>query len=189
MPIDEALLRRATEASDQAEELQREAARSRLAFHEAVCELHRAGASLREIAQALDLSHQRVHQIVESPGGRGVWARLWKRRASAARPRPPAACSFCGAHQFETRRLIAGPGIWICDGCVALARRVLEAGAARANERAQLEPADPDVRCHFCGQGARRTGGRLVTGGGRNVCASCLDLCGEIFTEDRRQGS
>ncbi len=66
MPIDEVLLRRATEARDQAEELQREAARSRLAFHDAVCELHHAGGSLREIAQALDLSRQRVHQIVSS---------------------------------------------------------------------------------------------------------------------------
>jgi hypothetical protein len=189
VPIDEVLLRRATEARDQAEEVQREAARSRLAFHEAVCELHRAGGSLREIAQALDLSHQRVHQIVESPGGRGVWARLWRRRASAARPRTPASCSFCGVHQFETHKLIAGPGIWICDGCVALARRVLAAGAAQADERARLEPADPSVRCHFCGKGARRTGGRLVTGGGRNICASCLDLCDQIQTEDRRRDS
>src|SRR5437870_13265483 len=137
MPIDDALLRRATEARDHAEELQREASRSRLAFHEAVCDLHRAGGSLREIAEALDLSHQRVHQIVESPGGRGVWARLWGRRASALRPQGPASCSFCGVHQFETRKLVAGPGVWICDGCVALARRVIETGAAQAGERAR----------------------------------------------------
>lgn len=189
MPIDDALLRRATQARDHALELQQEAFRSRLAFHEAVCELHRAGGSLREIAEALDLSHQRVHQIVESPGGRGVWARLWRRRASADRPRTPASCSFCGVNQFETRKLIAGPGSWICDGCISLARRVLEAGAAPADERARLEPADPGVRCHFCGQGARRTGGRLVTGGGRNICASCLDLCDEILTEDRGRSS
>ena len=185
MPIDELLLLRATEARDRAEELRREAARSRLAFHDAVCELHRAGGSLREIAQALDLSHQRVHQIVESPEGRGVWARLWRRRASAARPRTPASCSFCGVQQLETRRLIAGPGIWICDGCVALARRVLAAGEGQADERARLEPAEPAGRCDFCGQGARRAGGRLVTGGGRTICAGCLDLCEQIHAEGR----
>jgi len=184
VPIDEALLRRATEARDQADELQQEAVRSRLAFHQAVCDLHRAGGSLREIAEALDLSHQRVHQMVEAPGGRGGWARLWRRRASAAQQRTPASCSFCGVAQFETRKLIAGPGTWICDGCVALARRVLEAGAAQVEERARLEPADSDVRCHFCGQGPRRTGGRLVTGGGRTICINCLDLCDEILTED-----
>jgi hypothetical protein len=184
MPIDEGLLRRATGARDRAEELRQEAARSRQAFHEAVCDLHRAGGSLREIAEALDLSHQRVHQIVEALGGRGGWARLWKRRASAAQPRTPASCSFCGVAQFETRRLIAGPGTWICDGCVALARGVLEAGAAQAVERTCLEPADSDARCHFCGHGPRRAGGRQVTGGGRTICASCLDLCDEILTED-----
>ena len=188
MPIDEALLRRATAARNQAEELQREAARSRLAFHDAVSELHRAGSSLREIAEALDLSHQRVHQIVESPLGRGVWTRLRRLRASADRPRAPLSCSFCGVDQCKTRKLIAGPGTWICDRCIALARRVLEAGVAQADERARLEPGDPDVSCHFCGQGPRRTGGRLVTGGGRIICARCLDLCDEILTEDRRMG-
>lgn len=73
-------------------------------------------------------------------------------------------CSFCGVHQFKTRKLIAGRrSTWICDGCVTLARGVLESYAAQADERTQLEPADPDVRCHFCEQGAQRTGERLVT--------------------------
>src|SRR2546429_2756746 len=146
MPIDEALLRRATQARDHAEELQREAARSRVAFHEEVCELHRAGGSLREIAEALDLSHQRVHQIVEASGGGGAWSRLWRRRASSARSRIPASCSFCGVHELETRRLIAGPGTRICDGCLALGRRVLEAGAAQAGEPARLQPPGPCAR-------------------------------------------
>ncbi len=106
-----------------------------------------------------------------------------------ARPRTPASCSFCGVHQFKTRKLIAGPRqTWICDGCVTLARRVLESSAAQADERARLEPADPDVRCHFCEQSAR-TGGRLVTGSSTNICARCLDLCDEILTEDQERGS
>lgn len=102
----------------------------------------------------------------------------------------PASCSFCGVHQFKTRKLISGPRqTWICDGCVTLARRVLESGAAQADERTRLEPAGLDVRCHFCGQDARRTGGRLVTGSGTNICASCLVLCDEILTEDYGPGS
>jgi PASTA domain len=36
----------------------------RAAYHEAVLELHQGGTPLREIAQQLGLSHQRVHQIV-----------------------------------------------------------------------------------------------------------------------------
>jgi hypothetical protein len=36
----------------------------RVAYHEAVLDLHRSGTPLREIAKELGLSHQRVHQIV-----------------------------------------------------------------------------------------------------------------------------
>ena len=97
-------------------------------------------------------------------------------------------CSFCGVYKFKTRKLISSPRqTWICDGCVTLGRRVLESGAAEADERARLKPADPDVRCRFCGAGAR--GEKLVTGGGTNICASCLDLCDEILTENHRRGS
>jgi len=32
-------------------------------------------------------------------------------------------CSFCGQSQRQVSKLIAGPGVYICDGCVALARR------------------------------------------------------------------
>lgn len=38
----------------------------RVAYHEAVLDLHREGTPLREIAKELGLSHQRVHQIVSS---------------------------------------------------------------------------------------------------------------------------
>ncbi len=44
-----------------------EAERARRAYHRGIVELHRSGVSLREIAEGLGLSHQRVHQIV-SPG-------------------------------------------------------------------------------------------------------------------------
>ena len=27
-------------------------------------------------------------------------------------------CSFCGKHQDQVRRLIAGPGAYICNECV-----------------------------------------------------------------------
>lgn len=57
-------------------------------------------------------------------------------------------CSFSGVYQFKTRKLIKGPRrTWICGGCVTLARRVLQSGAAQADERARLVPADPDIGC------------------------------------------
>jgi ATP-dependent Clp protease ATP-binding subunit ClpX len=34
-------------------------------------------------------------------------------------------CSFCGKRQDQVRKLIAGPGVFICDQCVALCNEVL----------------------------------------------------------------
>ena len=35
-------------------------------------------------------------------------------------------CSFCGMSQHEVRKLIAGPTVFICDGCVELCNEILE---------------------------------------------------------------
>ena len=35
-------------------------------------------------------------------------------------------CSFCGKAQDEARRLIAGPGVYICDECIELCMSILE---------------------------------------------------------------
>ena len=34
-------------------------------------------------------------------------------------------CSFCGKHQEEVKRIIAGPSVYICDECVALCNSIL----------------------------------------------------------------
>ena len=34
-------------------------------------------------------------------------------------------CSFCGKHQKEVRKLIAGPSVYICDECVGLCAEIL----------------------------------------------------------------
>ena len=35
-------------------------------------------------------------------------------------------CSFCGKSQAEVRKLIAGPGVYICDGCINVCRGILD---------------------------------------------------------------
>jgi ATP-dependent Clp protease ATP-binding subunit ClpX len=35
-------------------------------------------------------------------------------------------CSFCGKSHAEVRKLIAGPGVYICDNCVILSKNVLD---------------------------------------------------------------
>ncbi len=47
-----------------------------------------------------------------------------------ARPTNLTLCSFCGKSHAEVRKLIAGPGVYICDNCVVLCKNVLDAEAA-----------------------------------------------------------
>ncbi|MBL9137767.1 MAG: ATP-dependent Clp protease ATP-binding subunit ClpX [Verrucomicrobiales bacterium] len=35
-------------------------------------------------------------------------------------------CSFCGKSHAEVKKLIAGPGVYICDACVAVCKQVLD---------------------------------------------------------------
>ena len=45
-------------------------------------------------------------------------------------------CSFCGKAQDEVYRLIAGPGVYICNECVELCSDILEDGAHFSKKRA-----------------------------------------------------
>ena len=83
MTLDEQVLAEAKEARQRLVDLESQTAHVRVDYHHAIKKLHAAGGSLREIADALELSHQRVHQIVDGPGGRAraaPWMRRgWKR--------------------------------------------------------------------------------------------------------------
>ena len=35
------------------------------------------------------------------------------------------ACSFCGKSAAEVSKLVAGPNVYICDSCVAIAGRIM----------------------------------------------------------------
>jgi hypothetical protein len=86
--LDDALLQEAKEHRDRLLELQHAADKVKLEYHHAIKKLQLAGGSLREIAEALGLSHQRVHQIVEgdpaavpaTPLPPGSWRRAGRRR-------------------------------------------------------------------------------------------------------------
>ncbi|MFO1475770.1 MAG: ATP-dependent Clp protease ATP-binding subunit ClpX [Verrucomicrobiota bacterium] len=49
-----------------------------------------------------------------------------------ARPTNITLCSFCGKSHAEVRKLIAGPGVYICDNCVVLCKNVLDKELASA---------------------------------------------------------
>ena len=41
-------------------------------------------------------------------------------------------CSFCGKPQHQVRKLIAGPGVYICDECIELCNDIVDEGQAEA---------------------------------------------------------
>jgi ATP-dependent Clp protease ATP-binding subunit ClpX len=43
-----------------------------------------------------------------------------------ARPTNITMCSFCGKSHAEVRKLISGPGVYICDNCIILCKNVLD---------------------------------------------------------------
>ncbi len=190
--MDHELLREAREARDRALELQVEADQSQVAYQHAIRRLHARGASLREIAEALGLSYQRVHQIVDVGSGKGA----------VRETHGDLACSFCGAAQRQVRKLIAGPGVYICERCIDLANEVLTEGRERSNRWTRLAAeTEPEARCSFCGKCRREVEGMIVApdrpaagkyGRKRRVrrppgvreCSDCLALCGEIRAEE-----
>ncbi|HBC27013.1 MAG TPA: ATP-dependent Clp protease ATP-binding subunit ClpX [Ruminococcaceae bacterium] len=44
-------------------------------------------------------------------------------------------CSFCGKPQSQARRLIAGPGVYICDECIQLCNSILEDESNLSNRK------------------------------------------------------
>jgi hypothetical protein len=160
---------------------------ARAEFHRAVRRLHLRGASLRELADELQLSHQRIHQIVEAAGG----GRRWRRRA---RTTADLNCSFCGRPQRKTRKLVAGPGVYICERCVAIAESVIATERTETTDLGAIEPvpvSDKRRRCSFCGKHRHQATGLATTvdnpAGKLNtdaaICSECLTLCQEIHAE------
>ncbi|MGD0744762.1 MAG: ClpX C4-type zinc finger protein, partial [Verrucomicrobiota bacterium] len=54
-----------------------------------------------------------------------------------ARPTTFTMCSFCGKSHAEVRKLIAGPGVYICDNCIILCKNVLDRELQLQNQKKQ----------------------------------------------------
>jgi hypothetical protein len=172
--IDQNLLQKARGAEAQLADREKEAVLARADFHTAVRRLHLAGGSLREIAQALSLSHQRVQQIVSTAGG-SWWRLVWRRRKVS----PDAVCTWCDRSPGEVAKLIAGPEVYMCDDCVAAAEQAMQ-GVPAAHEMTKQPDGGAKGRCAFCSK--RRSDKRpLVTAPAGNVCGECLRMCREIL--------
>jgi len=82
-----------------------------------------------------------------------------------AKPSNLTMCSFCGKSHSEVRKLIAGPGVYICNECIDVCSSIMEKEAkdgkvqdsdlqATSNELSDLKPADilEQLNKHVIGQ-------------------------------------
>jgi hypothetical protein len=172
MDAPEALLSKARAEAARLVAAEREALLARADYHAAVRRLHLAGASFREIADELGISHQRAQQIVSGAGG-SWWRRTWRGRGMPA----DATCSWCGRPPSEVDKLVAGPRVYVCDRCVHAASLAAEGRGASGFWRRRGAPLR---RCAFC---RRRAGqGRDLAGSDAgDICTDCLRTCREIM--------
>ena len=52
-------------------------------------------------------------------------------------------CSFCGKTQDQVRKLVAGPGVYICDECIELCNEIIEEEIGEETELGQVELPNP----------------------------------------------
>jgi len=174
MSITPELLDKARAAGADLAEAERRVLTTRADYHTAIRRMHLAGAPLREIAEALSLSHQRVQQIVNESGG-SWWRRAWRTRRTTR----DAVCTWCDRPPSEVAKLVAGPNIYICDACVTAAGRV-ERAVVKTGGPLKLAKAGSRERCSFCQKRATDTR-TLITGPDAHVCGECLRFCREIM--------
>jgi hypothetical protein len=178
MVLEQESLSRAREAGSLLAEADRKAQLARAEYHTNVRRLHLAGASLREVAQALGISHQRVQQIVEGAGG--TW---WQRIRRTRNVTRDAACTFCDRPPSEVAKLVAGPNVFICDGCISRMEATVS-GSSKDAPRSALAVGKrgAKARCSFCGKAG--DGERAVAvAKAASVCSECLAICRRIIDD------
>jgi hypothetical protein len=184
--VDEELLGQARQAQERLVRAENEIGVARILFHRAVRVLVSRGAPPGEVAAALGLSAQEVGEIAHQARGSG------EGRGNAARAL--LTCSFCGRTQRQVKKLIAGPGVYICGLCIELAADVVSSGTPAGTQLGTIhaEPGQHRQDCSFCGKKRVQVTGMAVRAAGTGgavpgpaaICDECLELCGEILTEE-----
>lgn len=170
--IERELLDQARAARTASEDADRQALLARADYHAAIRRLHLAGASVRDLAQALSLSHQRVQQIVTGAGG------SWWRRGWRARTTPDAICTWCSRPPSQVSKLIAGPKVYVCDACVAAAETTVADTSAVPFTGVTCRSVV--ARCAFCARRARKDRPIALAPVG-HICGDCIRACREIL--------
>ncbi len=174
MTLDDGLVAKAKDSGARLIEAERQVALAKADYHTMIRRLHLAGASFREIAGALELSHQRVQQIVDQAGG-SWWSRVWRTRNQR-----DAVCTFCERPPSEVGKLIAGPDVFVCDGCVMIAARAIAGERTPETSGWRLSSGRARSKCSFCGK-SRAPDRTIIGSSAGHVCSECLEQCRRIL--------
>ena len=186
--MDEEVLAWARQAQEWLIQAEEHAEAVRADLRRAVHRLAAGGSSSRDIAAALGLSDQQLDEIARPAGGPG-------RAGREQAPGTELACTFCGRSQRMVRKLIAGPGVYICDACVGLAGDVVGSASAAGPPPGPMHAVperEGGARCRFCakrrdqvtGVAAMPAGSGGTFAGPPAICVECLSLCNEILAEE-----
>lgn len=75
-----------------------------------------------------------------------------KRRRVASAPQvDPMRCSFCTKNQVEVEKLVAGPGVFICNECVALCNEIIADELLKAPPAERSDGDEPPKMKHWDG--------------------------------------
>jgi len=60
-------------------------------------------------------------------------------------------CNFCGKSQKEVKKLIAGPGVYICDECIDLCTDIIQEDVTQSQSKATMEsvPKPHEIKSHL----------------------------------------
>ncbi len=52
-------------------------------------------------------------------------------------------CSFCGKSQDQVKKIVAGPGVYICNECIDLCKKIVDEELARENKDKTIKALTP----------------------------------------------
>jgi hypothetical protein len=120
---------------------------------------------------------------------------MWWRKKPDRENRQVLRCAFCNKVQDDVKKLIAGPRVFICDGCVEICNDILadderhegRAGSTGA-KRTEANPAPwpKKIQCALCRVPIHADEGIVIVNRGM-LCTECVDAV-EATRQDELQG-
>lgn len=96
-------------------------------------------------------------------------------------------CSFCNKNDSQANKIIAGPGVYICNECVGSANVFLENSKLISQKGGKFQIGKtPEGKCDFCERDKAQIRYLLVGDRRPNttICNECVDLCNEVLDDE-----